>query len=140
MSFSERISPLIGRAMMAWFFLSGALGIMGNFEGQAQLMMLSHLPVPQLLLVFVLVVLILGGLSLLFGFHTRAGALLLFAFTLIASMLMHDFWHINNPIDRAADFEIFARNVAIAGGLLLLVGMGPGAFAIDNQLNPPKKR
>jgi putative oxidoreductase len=140
MSFSELIAPLIGRAMMAWFFLSAALGIMGSFEGTSQLMMLSHLPAPQLLLVFVLVILVLGGLSLLFGFHTRAGALMLFAFTLIASMLMHDFWHISNAIDRASDYEIFARNVAIAGGLLLLVGMGPGAFALDNKLNPPKKR
>jgi len=139
MSFSELISPLIGRAMMAFFFLNAALGIMGSFEGTAQLMMLKNLPAPQLLLVFVLVILILGGLSLLFGFHTRAGALMLFAFTLIASMLMHDFWKIANPIDRASDYEIFARNVAIAGGLLLIVGMGPGAFALDNALNPKKR-
>lgn len=140
MSFSELISPLMGRAFLAWFFLSSALGMMGDFEGTSQLMMMSNLPAPKLLLVLVLVVLFLGGFSLLFGFHTRAGALMLFAFTLIVSLLMHDFWKITNPIDRAADYEIFARNVAIAGGLLLLVGMGPGAFAIDNALNPPKRR
>lgn len=140
MSFSELISPLMGRALLAWYFLSSALGIMSNFEGTSQLMMMKHVPAPQLLLVGVLMVLILGGLSLLIGFHTRAGALMLFAFTLIVSMLMHDFWKIANPIDRAADYEVFARNVAIAGGLLLLVGMGPGAFALDNRLNPPKKR
>jgi uncharacterized membrane protein YphA (DoxX/SURF4 family) len=33
---------------------------------------------------------------------------------------------------RAADYDIFARNVAIAGGLLLLIGMGSGRFGIDN--------
>jgi putative oxidoreductase len=139
MSFSELIAPFLGRAALAWFFLSSAFSILGNFEGQAQLMMLAHIPAPQLLLVGVLVVLFLGGLSLLFGFHIRAGALLLCAFTLIASVLMHDFWKIANPIDRASDFEIFGRNVAIAGGLLLLVGMGPGAFAIDNRLAPKKR-
>jgi putative oxidoreductase len=140
MSFSELISPLLGRALLAWFFLASALGIVGNFEGTSQLMMMQHIPAPQLVLVAVLMVLILGGLSLLLGFHTRAGALMLFAFTLLASMLMHDFWKIANLIDRTADYEIFARNVAIAGGLLLLVGMGPGAFALDNRLNPSKKR
>jgi putative oxidoreductase len=140
MSFSELIAPLLGRAMLGWFFLSAALQITGNFEGTAQLMMLKNMPVPQLMLVGVLAILILGGLSLLLGFHIRAGALMLFAFTLIVSMLMHDFWKIENPIDRAADFEIFARNVAIAGGLLLLVGMGPGPFAIDNRMGPPKRR
>jgi putative oxidoreductase len=140
MSFSELIAPLIGRAMLAWFYLSAALAMMGDFEGSSQMLMMSHLPAPKLLLVFAMVVLVLGGLSLLLGFHVRAGALMLFTFTIIASVLMHDFWKITNPIDRAADYEIFARNIAIAGGLLLLVGMGPGAFAIDNALGGPPKR
>jgi len=139
MSFSELISPLIGRGLLAWFFLSSAIGIMGDFEGQAQVMTIKHLPVPQLLLVATLMVLILGGLSLLIGFHTRAGALLLFAFTLIASMVMLDFWHVADPIGRNDEYDLFARNVAIAGGLLLLVGMGPGAFAVDNSLAPKKR-
>jgi hypothetical protein len=33
---------------------------------------------------------------------------------------------------RSADYDIFARNIAIAGGLLILVGTGPGPFAVDN--------
>ncbi len=139
MSFSEQISPLIGRALLAWFFLSSALGLMGDFEGQAQVMTIKHLPVPQLLLVAVLMVLILGGLSLLVGFHIRAGALMLFAFTLIVSMVMLDFWHVTNPIGRNDVYDLFARNMAIAGGLLLLVGMGPGAFAIDNALGGKRR-
>jgi len=32
---------------------------------------------------------------------------------------------------RTADFDIFARNIAIAGGLLMLIGMGSGRFAMD---------
>jgi uncharacterized membrane protein YphA (DoxX/SURF4 family) len=54
---------------------------------------------------------------------------------------MHAFWQINdNPSARQADFELFSRNVAIAGGLLLLAGMGPGPFALDNRLGGKKKR
>ena len=37
-------------------------------------------------------------------------------------------------------FNIFVRDFAISGGLLLLVGMGPGPFAIDNQPKGGKKR
>ena len=32
---------------------------------------------------------------------------------------------------RDADFDIFARNIAIAGGLLMLIGMGSGRFGFD---------
>jgi uncharacterized membrane protein YphA (DoxX/SURF4 family) len=38
-----------------------------------------------------------------------------------------------DAVQRGAEFEIFARDVAICGGLLLMVGMGPGPFAIDNR-------
>jgi putative oxidoreductase len=138
MSFSEYISPLIGRLILAWFFLNGAFVYASQWDGTIQLMALKGIPAPPLLLALSLIALLLGGLALVLGFHTRHGAVLLFGFTVIVSVAMHNFWLISNPIDRAADFEIFARNMAIAGGLLLLVGMGPGPVAIDSV--KPKKR
>ncbi len=75
----------------------------------------------------------LGGLSLLLGYHTRHGAMLLFGFTVIVTVLMHNFWTLHDAVERAADYALFARNVAIGGALLLLVGMGPGPFALDNR-------
>jgi uncharacterized membrane protein YphA (DoxX/SURF4 family) len=44
---------------------------------------------------------------------------------------MHDYWNINDPVLRGELFRIFARDWAIAGGLLLMVGMGPGPFSVD---------
>ena len=132
MSFSEYISPLVGRLVLAWFFLSEALHYAGQWDATVELMALRHMPAAPLLLALGLIVLILGGLSLIFGFQTRHGATLLFGFTIVASVAMHDFWRIHNPLERAADFELFARNIAIAAGLLLLVGMGPGPIALDS--------
>jgi putative oxidoreductase len=139
MSFSEYVSPLIGRLVLAWFFLSQGMHYAGQWDATIQLMALKHVPAPPLLLALAVIVLVLGILALIFGFQTRHGAVLLFGFTIIASVAMHNFWQIHNPIERAADFEIFARNMAIAGALLLLVGMGPGPIAIDT-IEPKKKR
>ncbi len=72
-------------------------------------------------------------MSLLVGFQTRYGAMLLFAFTMITTVLMNAYWTFDDPVQHAAQYEIFTRNIAIAGRLLLLVGMGPGKFAIDNR-------
>jgi putative oxidoreductase len=135
MSLSEYISPLLGRLAIAWFFLSEAYTRARDWDATVTLMSMSHVPQAPLLLVLALVVMILGGLSLLLGYHTRHGALLLFAFTVIATLLMHAYWTIGDPVARAADYDIFARNIAIAGGLLLLVGMGSGGFALDNRDN-----
>jgi len=51
---------------------------------------------------------------------------------------MHNFWVIHNAIERTADFEIFARNMAVSAALLLLIGLGPGPVAIDT-IEPKKK-
>jgi putative oxidoreductase len=75
----------------------------------------------------------MGGISLLFGYHTRHAAILLFGMTMIATVTMHDFWHFTEAAGRAQQFAIFARDFAICGGLLLLVGLGPGPFAVDNR-------
>jgi len=133
MSFSEYISPLIGRFALAWFFLSEVYARAGAWEANVSLMALKQIPAPPFLFALAILVMVLGGLSLLLGFHIRHGAMLLFGFTVIASALMHDYWHIKDAAARAADYEIFARNIAIAGGLLMVIGLGAGPFALDNR-------
>lgn len=134
MSFSELISPLVGRLVLAWFFLASSLAYGAQWHATIVLMAMKNMPVPPLLLAGAILLMIVGGLSLIFGFYARAGALALFAFTVAASILMHDYWKLSDTAARAADFDIFARNMAIAGGLLLIVGMGAGPFSIDNNM------
>jgi len=139
-SFSEQISPLIGRWVLAWFFLSAVWERAGAWEATIQLMAMQHIPAPPPLLALALLVMVVGALSLALGYHTRHGAMLLFGFTIAVTLLMHDFWHLQDAVDRAAEYRIFAGNIAIAGGLLFLVGMGPGPFALDNRVGKKKGR
>jgi putative oxidoreductase len=138
MSFSEYLSPLVGRWILVWFFLVEVGRYGGDWDGTITLMYFSGIPVAPLVLVFALILTILGCLSLLLGFHTRHGAMLLFAVTIISAVSMHNFWTLGNAA-RQGDFELFARDIAVAGGLLFLVGMGPGPYAFDNRLNQKKR-
>lgn len=140
LSFSEQISPLIGRWVLAWFYLSAAWQAANHWAATIQLMALKDIPAAPPLLALALLAITLGGLSLVLGYQTRHGALILFGFTVVVTLLMHDFWHIQDRVDRAADYELFARNVALCGALLLLMGMGPGPFALDNRVGGKKKR
>jgi putative oxidoreductase len=138
MSFSEQISPLIGRWVLGWFYLSAAWSAAQHWTATVYLMAMKGLPVPHALLALALMAMILGGLALVLGYHTRHGAMILFGFTVIVTVTMHNFWGLHHGAARAADYQLFARNVAISGALLFLVGMGPGPFAFDNRLH--KKR
>jgi putative oxidoreductase len=137
MSFSETISPFFGRCCFVWFYLTSAMDILGNWHHIAAQMALKHIPLPLLV---VLLLIFMGSISLLFGYHTRHGAVLLFGTTIVALVTMHDFWHYADAGGRAYEFGIFSRDLAICGGLLLMVGMGPGPFAIDNRGSGSRKR
>jgi putative oxidoreductase len=134
MSFSELISPLVGRLVLAWFFLTSSFAYGAQWHATITLMALKDLPMPALLLFGAILLMIIGGLSLIFGFYARAGALMLFAFTVAASVLMHDYWQIHDHAARAADYDVCARTMPLAGGVLLVVGMGAGPFSIDNRM------
>jgi len=134
MSFSETISPFFGRCAFVWFYISAAGDILANFHGIAAELGAKHVPLPPLVLVVAMVFIFIGCISLLFGWHTRYGAVMLFGMTIVSAFALHDYWHQPDAAGRAAAFSIFIRDFAISGGLLLMVGMGPGPFAIDNRV------
>ena len=133
MSFSETISPFFGRCAFVWFYLSSAGDILANFHALAVELGAKHVPIPPLVLVVAMVFIVMGCISLLFGYHTRYGAVMLFGMTFVSAFVLHDYWHYADARARAAEFTIFIRDFAICGGLLLMVGLGPGPFAIDNR-------
>jgi putative oxidoreductase len=131
MSFSETISPFLGRCVLVWFYGSAAMTIARDWDRVLGLLEARHVPLAPAVLVVALVFIALGCISLLLGYHARHGAVMLFGLTIVAAVTLHPFWLMGEG--RQAEFETFARDVAICGGLLLMVGMGPGPFAIDNR-------
>lgn len=138
MSLSELVSPLIGRWLLAWYFLSQAWALAHDWDRTVLDMKVHGLPVAPLVLALALIVMVLGSVSLILGYQARYGAVMLFALVVLISVAMHDFWLMRGDAQQA-EYELFARNIAIAGGLLFLVGMGPGPFAFDNR-PPPRRR
>jgi len=135
MSISERISPFIGRAALAWFFLGEAWARANDWNGTVASLKAAQIPAAEPLLVLALAVMLLGGMALALGYHARHGAMLLFGFTILASLTLRPYWAAADDAARAAQYAVFIRDIAIAGGLLLVVGLGPGPFAIDNRAN-----
>jgi len=77
-----------------------------------------------------LVVEIVGSLALIAGFGTRLAALVLALFTLVASFFFHAYWGV--PADQAFVQQLlFFKNIAVVGGLFVLVAHGAGAWSLD---------
>ena len=82
-----------------------------------------------------------GGEARLFGTPvrpgtpslTRVGALGLLVFLIPTTVIFHDFWNLAGP-ERAMQMVNFLKNLAIMGGLTLLIADGPGRFAFDTAI------
>jgi putative oxidoreductase len=71
--------------------------------------------------------------SLVLGIGTRYGALLGFAFVVIAFVTAHRYWGYPEAA-QALQFQLLSKDVAIAGGLLALFVAGGGRLAADDRL------
>jgi putative oxidoreductase len=119
----ERTFNLAGRVLLAHIFvLSGWSKIAGYAGTQAYM---ASVGLPGTLLPLVIALELLGGLGLIVGFKTRWTALALAAFSVIAALVFH-----NNFADQMQLIS-FMKNLAIAGGLLVLAQTGALAPSVD---------
>ncbi|MFY9684305.1 MAG: hypothetical protein WAJ88_00765, partial [Pseudolabrys sp.] len=62
-----------------------------------------------------------GCALLLINWHPAIGALCLIVFTVLASLLLLRFWEMDDPMKRMGMQNGFLANIAVTGGLLLLL-------------------
>jgi putative oxidoreductase len=74
---------------------------------------------------------IVGGFSILLGYHARAGASLLIIFLLVVTPVMHNFWTLSEPGPRALQQGMFMKNLAMMGGAILVAYFGAGPWSVD---------
>jgi putative oxidoreductase len=114
---------LIGRIIAGGFFL------MNGFNHFAKLGMMSGYakskgtPLPGLAVGGSGVLLVLGGASLLLGYHPTVGAILLAIFLLGVSFPIHNFWAVQEPQAKVTEMVNFMKNMALLGFVLMTVAI-----------------
>ncbi|WP_045858499.1 DoxX family protein [Teredinibacter purpureus] len=121
----QLLSAPIGRILLALIFVTSGYSKIGAYEGTQGWM--ESMGVPGALLPIAIVVEIVGGLAIMIGWHTRVVALLMAGFTVVSALLFH------NDFSNQSEMINFMKNLSIAGGFLLLVSSGAGAFSLDSR-------
>ena len=119
------IIQLLGRIMLALIFILAGLGKIQDPAGTAAYMQSAG--VPGILLWPTIALEVLGGLALVLGYKTRYAAFTLAIFSVVAALMFH-----RNFADQM-QMIMFLKNIAMAGGLLLLAVGGNTAFSMDNK-------
>lgn len=116
---------LVARLSMAFIFVMAGFGKIGGYVGTLAYM--ESMGIPGALLPLVILTELGGGLLLAIGWQTRWAAGALAGFTLLSAIVFHR--HFADPMQMMQ----FMKNLAISGGLLLLVLHGPGSLSLDKR-------
>jgi putative oxidoreductase len=128
----QDVAAVLARFMLcAIFFMSAVGNDIPNFGSVVEYMKLVGMPAPELMLVGAIVFLIVGSISVLFGWKARIGAGLLLIFLVLATYYFHAFWNLTGQEQKMQMIE-FLKNLSIAGAMLFIMANGAGRMALDN--------
>ena len=128
----QNASALIGRVLIAALFIPAGISKIGGFEGTVGYIASVGLPLATAGAIVAIVIEVAAGAALLVGYRTKQAALVLALFTLVATVLFHNFWAMSE--DQAFMQQLmFMKNIAVVGGLLVVAALGGGAWAIQRN-------
>lgn len=118
------VVELIGRAMVASLYLTSGIRKLFNPAWTRQQIIDAGIPMPAVAYPITLAADLIGGTSLLLGWHASVAAAVLAAFTLLIAFTVHRNWS-----DRAT-LNLFLMDITIIGGLLVIAANGAGPLSL----------
>ena len=126
------IVEVFGRIFISALFLIEA--VRKFFNPDMSMIYMSDHGVPEFLFYPSIAFEIIIPLLLIFGYKTRIAASLLTVFVLTVTLIFHS----HHIIDDGMQLTIFLKNLAIIGGLLLIISNKPQICSVDYYLESKK--
>lgn len=127
---SRLVVPL-GRVLLSLIFIIS--GINHFSGGTLEYAVAQGVPWANVLVPVSGVISLIGGLSVLIGAHARMGALLLIIFLIPVTVMMHNFWAIEDAQMAQNQLAHFMKNLSILGGALFIAFYGAGPMSWDHH-------
>ena len=117
---------LIGRILISVLFLLNGIFKISNYDGTIGWM--ESFGMPGIFLVPAIILEIAGPVLIIIGYKTKLTAGLLSLFCVATAIIFH------NDFTDQMQFTSFLKNIALAGGFLILFVNGAKSLSLDNKL------
>ena len=125
-----RVIDVVGRIFLSTLFLIEGTNKIFNYEETIQYM--ENFGVPGYLAIPAIILEILFPLLLIIGYQTKIAALVMMIFTIVVAIIFH------TNFDDQMQFITFFKDIAIAGGFIIIFVNGAGKFSVDYKLKSNK--
>jgi putative oxidoreductase len=125
MSILCKLAAPVGRILLCMIFLISGIQKASALAGTEQYM--EAMGVPGILVYPVILLEVFGALAVIVGWKAREAAFLLAGFSILAAFLFH--WNLSDQMQTI----MLLKNLAIAGGFLMIVAHGPGALSLGRS-------
>jgi len=124
------VIDVLGRIFLSTLFLIEGTNKIFNYEETIQYM--ENFGVPGYLAIPAIILEILFPLLLIIGYQTKIAALVMMIFTIVVAIIFH------TNFDDQMQFITFFKDIAIAGGFIIIFVNGAGKFSVDYKLKSNK--
>ena len=124
-----KVSVVVGRILYSLIFLMASLGHFS--QGTINYAAAQGVPLATVAVPLSGALALLGGLSVALGYKAKWGAGLLVLFLLPVTLMLHNFWAMQDPAAAQMHQVMFLKNVSMLGGALLILNFGSGPLSLD---------
>ena len=111
----------LGRILFVTYFLSMGMSHLVHFPEHASFLGRKGVPLPRAATLLTVVMMVGGGIFVLFDRHGWIGSALLFGIIFPAPFFLHRFWNETDPYMRLSEFAHLMKDLSLAGAALLLL-------------------
>ena len=125
------IVEFLGRVLLSTLFLVEGIGKISMQEDV--IMYMENYGVPEILFVPAIILEILFPILLIVGYRTKWIASIMALFTFTVAIIFH------TDFNEGMQMMFFLKDIAIAGGFMIIVAYGPGKISLDHYFNSKKE-
>ncbi|MBI4435554.1 DoxX family membrane protein [Candidatus Uhrbacteria bacterium] len=114
---------LLGQIVLGVYFIQAGIMHFMKLPMMTGYATSRKLPAPKLAVVVSGLVLLAGGLGVLFQYQLAWAYGVLAVFLALAALLMHNFWVDQDPSMKMGNMVNFQKNLALAGALFMLLAL-----------------
>jgi uncharacterized membrane protein YphA (DoxX/SURF4 family) len=112
---------LAGRVLFVSYFIAMGMSHLLNFREHSLVLKRKKVPLPRAATLLTVLMMVTGGILVLFEWYTRIGAALLFCIIFPAPFFLHRFWNETDSYMRLSEFAHLMKDLSLAGAALLLL-------------------